>query len=471
MKKYFKKIIMLLLVSSLLISTSTKTYAISDNVTIEEGKEYLEFLSNKILNEYYGKDYDEITLKKLLEAAYKGMFSVLDDYSEFYTYDEYKTYIDDKSGVKYGMGATVQKHNEGAIIIDVIKGSSAEEVGLLPNDIIIKVDGIDVSKMTLDEIVSLVTGEKGTKVNLTVNRAGNLLNFDIIRCEVKDDPVEYFLLSDYTNDERDNKTIYLALSSFNQVAYEFFSEAFEEYEDANKLILDLRDNGGGYTDEALKICSYLLDADDEIITLKDRKGNESTYSSKSKRHMDNIVVLINNHTASASEVTTGALRDNKKAIVVGEHSYGKNVSQTIYNYNQLQFKLTEEVYFTPSGESVLGKGIIPDILVETPKFINDVKYKYYGDEESDDILCVKSMLKFLGYNVTDNSNKYDKNTLELVKKFQGDNGLGVYGGIDYTTQRKLNEVAYNKYISDDIQLNKAIEVIRNYDEYFKELIK
>lgn len=473
-EKMTKKIMFILSLTILLTSTFSISYA--KDMTDEEVMNNLKYLYDDIKNSYYGEGYDTLDNKKLYEAMAKGLFSVLDPYSTFYTDEEFKIMQDDMKTTTYGLGVVVTKRDNTFVITDIYKDSGAEKAGIKLNDQIIKVDGVDISNLSLDELVARVKGEKDTKVNITVNRSGSIITYTVTRCELSEDPTEAVIASDLTGEEIDKNTLYLSLDNFNEGAYDFMldklEEIFKKNDDVDSLVLDLRNNGGGYTNEALNIISLLLDYDEKILTLEDKEKNQLTYMSKNKhKFFDKIVVLVNHNTASASEVTTGALRDNKKAIVIGENTYGKNVSQVIHDIKDKHYKLTTEVYYTPSGQSVYKKGITPDIIMEEPKFIYDVKYKYYGNEESDDILAAKSMLKYLGYNITDDSKKYDTNTFNMVSKFQADNGLGAYGGLDYTTQRKLNEMALNKFQNDKSIIYKAIEVIRNWDTYKNNILK
>ncbi|MCQ2979430.1 MAG: S41 family peptidase [Clostridia bacterium] len=469
MRKIKNLLLVLSLVLTLSFSMNNVTYAMSDNVTMDEGLDIVKDVFSDILDKYYGQGYEDVNLKSLFEAALKGAFDTLDPYSVYYTDEEYKKFYEGMSNVSYGLGVVVQKIDNGFLITKVYDESGAKDAGIEVNDVIVKVNNEDVTSLTLDEVVVKIKGENNTKVNITVNRSGVLKSFDVIRGEIIDDPVTSFILSDYTKNDLDKNTLYLYLDNFDDNAcdcvVEAINEALDKNENIDGIILDLCDNGGGYTNEALGICSLFLGKEEEIFTLKDKEGNKMTYSSKSKNMFDKICVLINHNTASASEVTTGCLKDNKRAIVIGENSYGKNVSQTIVDRKDYKYKMTDAVYFTPSGASVLGTGIVPHIEIMQPKFINDVKYKYYGGEQSKDIACAKSMLKYLGYNITDNTDIYDANTFNLVSKFQADSGLGAYGGLDYTTQRKLNEKALAKYKEDNQMLDKAVEVMRNFDYY------
>lgn len=466
-----RKLIYLLTVLMLLLNVNT----VCANTKVDQNAELIKKTMNSILEKYYGENYKEIDEDTLYKAAMNGMFSILDDYSEFYDKEELNNWLDDAEGNSYGLGVMVQKHDLGAIIQSVLTDSGAAKAGLKEGDIITHVEKQSLAGMKLEEITSFIKGKEGTKVNITVSRASEKLNFTVTRTLIKENPITSCLVSELTNDEKDNKSIYMYIESFNNYTTKYFIEELNKYEIDGEwnIILDLEDNPGGMLEEALSISSFFLDKDDKIVSLVDKKGEEVTYSSKSPSSFNGgLVVLTNKNTASASEVVTAALRENNKAIVVGDSTYGKNCAQQTYtDGDKINYKLTMKTYTTPKGNSLIKNGFKPDYLFETPELIYDVKYKYYGGEESDDILAVKSMLKYLGFKVTDFSNKYDESTKKLVSEFQKKYGLCPEGILDYTTQRKFNTVVYETYANDDAVFNKAVEVIRNFKEESKKLFK
>lgn len=466
-----RKLIYFLTILMLLFNVNT----VCANTKVDENAELIKKTMNIILEKYYGENYKEIDEDVLYEAAMNGMFSILDDYSEFYNKEELNSWLDDAEGNSYGLGVMVQKHDLGAIVQSVLKDSGAEKAGIKEGDIITHVEKKSVAGMKLEEITNLIKGKEGTTVNITISRASDKLDFTVTRTLIKENPISSCLVSELTNDERDKKSIYLYIESFNNYTTKYLIEELNKYEidDEWNIILDLQDNPGGMLEEACSVSSFFLDKDDVIVSLVDKKGEEITYSSKSASGFNGgLVILINRNTASASEVVTAALRENNKAIVVGDSTYGKNCAQQTYSDgDKINYKLTMKTYTTPKGNSLIKNGFKPDYLFETPKLIYDVKYKYYGGEESEDVLAVKSMLKYLGYKVSDFSNKYDESTKKLVSEFQKANGLCPEGILDYTTQRKFNTVVYNKYMEDDSAFNKAVEVIRNFKEESKKFFK
>lgn len=467
-----KKRLIVILAALMLIFNANVASA---NKKVDENVELIRNTMNVILERYYGENYKEIDADKLYQAAMNGMFNILDDYSEFYTKEELNEWLNEAEGNSYGLGVMVQKHDLGAIIQSVLAESGAAKAGLKEGDIITHVEKKSLSGMKLEEITNLIKGEEGTVVNITVNRASSSLNFAVTRTLIKENPISSCLLSELTGDKQDEKSIYLYISAFNNYTTKYFMEELNKYpiEDDWKILLDLEGNLGGLLDEALQVSSFFLDKGDKIVSLSDRDGEEISYESKSDAGFKGgVVVLTNKYTASASELVTAALRENKKAIIVGNRTWGKNCAQqTFTDGDKLNYKMTFKVYETPKGNSLIKNGFNPDYLFEDPIFINDVKYKYYGGEEHDDILSAKSLLKYLGYKVTNDTNKYDDSTKNLIKEFQKANGLWPEGILDYTTQRKLNEVAYNKYQEDDSAFNKAVEVLRNFNAESKKLFK
>lgn len=466
-----RKLVYLLTVLMLLFNVNTVCAASK----LDQNADLIKSTMKAILENYYGENYKDINEDTLYKAAMDGIFSVLDDYSEFYTKDELSEWLDDAEGRSYGLGVSVMKHDLGAIVQSVLNDSGAEKVGIKEGDIITHVEDKPLAGLKLEEMTNLIKGKEGTTVNITVSRASESLKFTVTRTLIKENPITSSLLSEITEDERDSKTIYLYISDFNDYTTKYFIEELNKYpiDKDWKILLDLESNPGGLLTQALSISSFFLDKGDTIVSLENKKKEETTYQSNSNASFEGgVVILTNNFTASASEVVTAALRENNKAIVVGDYTYGKNCAQqTFTDGDKVNYKLTLNEYKTPLGNSLLKKGFKPDYLFETPKFIQDVKFKYYGNEEHEDILSVKSLLKYLGYKVTDISNKYDIATKNLVKEFQKANNLCPEGILDYTTQRRLNTVAYNKYEEDDAAFNKAIEVLRNYKEESKKLFK
>ena len=241
------------------------------------------------------------------------------------------------------------------VIMTVFEGTPAEEAGILPDDIIVKVDGKEPKDV--DEAVDMISGEAGTKVSVTVRRGEELIEFNLNRQRIETESVGYSVLEDHPD------IGYISISSFIKGTGDDFKNAVNDLKSqgCDKFIIDLRDNGGGLTDESIEIADYLLPAC-RIMSENKKDGTETVYNSKESSADLDMVVLVNENTASASEILTAALQDNNAATIIGGTTYGKGVTQIVHQFNDgTAVKLTATEYFRPSGKTVQGVGITPDI--------------------------------------------------------------------------------------------------------------
>lgn len=316
----------------------------------------------KIINQYYIGDIDE---KKIVDETIKGYINGLDDeYSEYMTENEWDDYQANALGNYVGIGIYMAKNSMGNIVvIEPIEGSPAEEVGILAGDIIVEVDGESTVNMDASEVATKVKGEEGTKVNLKLLRNDEYLNFDVERKAIKVFHVKNKMLE---------KNIgYIKLSTFDEDCSTEFQNSYNDLQTqgAKKLIIDLRDNTGGLVDEALKIADLIVEKDKTLLLTVDSKKNKDKTVSKYEPivNMD-IVVLVNEYSASASEILVGALKDNNEAKVVGKKTYGKGVIQNVISMGDGSvLKLTTAEYFTPNEIKINKVGIEPDVEVEQIK--------------------------------------------------------------------------------------------------------
>ena len=315
-----------------------------------------------LINEVYLFDTDP----GVEEAGiYKGlMYSLGDLYADYYTPEEMTAMMEETNGEYCGIGAMISQDRRTSVatVIKVYKDSPAEEGGLLPGDILYRVDGLDVSSMDLDTIVSQhVRGEENTPVTLTVYRDGAEVELTMNRRKLEMQTVEHEMLSD-------GKTGYLLVTEFDTVTAEQFKKAMDSLvaEGMEQLVLDLRNNPGGELNAAVSMIDYLLPDGKTIVSIADKNGEGETYSAKDG-HQVNIpmVILVNGNSASASEVFTGAMKDNHMASIVGTTTYGKGIVQSLYTLQDGSgVKLTTEHYYTPDKTDIHGAGIEPDVSVE-----------------------------------------------------------------------------------------------------------
>ena len=300
----------------------------------------------------------EVSDKDLSEAALKAMLKSLDPYSDYYTKEEAADVYMNILGYFTGIGIYIQKGEDYIDIINPIEGTEAEKAGLLLGDIITSIDGQDTKDMTLNEASKRIKGEEGTKVKLEVLRNNKKLNFEITRKEVTINPVKYEKLSD--------DIAYIKLTEFSKNSTEEVKKAlyFFQTEKISKIILDVRNNPGGLFDEAVAITSLFVERG-PVVHVKEKNASPISYFSAVVYPNKDLVLLINEKSASASEILAGAIKDRKAGIIIGKKTFGKGTIQNMIPLlNGSLIKLTTAEYLTPNYTSIHGLGIEPDIIVD-----------------------------------------------------------------------------------------------------------
>ena len=317
----------------------------------------------EIIDKYYLGEVDD---EKLKEGAIKGYIAGLNDpYTEYISKDDMKDYISETLGNFTGIGIYMVKDTETNRIkvLSTIKNSPAEKVGIKPGDLIISADGVEYTADDMQKAANNIKGEEGTNVKLVVLRDNQTLTFDITREKIKENQVEGKVLS--------NNIGYIKFTSFDESTAEDFKNEFEELnkKGIKSLIIDLRNNGGGIVDEAIKIADYMTDKGSVLLYEVDKNGKETVKKSENDPIINMpIIVLTNGNTASASEILAGALKDLGKAKIVGTKTYGKGVIQQILTLSDGSgLKITIEEYQTPNKNKINKIGITPDEEVELPE--------------------------------------------------------------------------------------------------------
>ena len=325
------------------------------NDTMLEKMQYIKDMIAKY--SLYGASEEE-----MLEGMYRGMLSAIDDaYATYYTVDEMKALIDSSSGYYCGIGVMVSQNVYTGIITVVkpFKNGPAYEAGMRKEDILLKVEGEDVTGVDLNEVVARIKGEEGTKVNVTVLRGEEQISMDVTRAWIEVPTVEYEML--------DGKIGYISVSEFDEVTVEQFDAALTELEKQKMkgLVIDLRDNPGGLVDSAVTMLDRILPKGLLVYT-EDKNGHREEEYAKDKIELGvPLVLLMNENSASASEIFAGAVQDFGKGKVVGTQSYGKGIVQIVAYVNDGSgIKFTVSQYFTPKGNAVHEVGITPDVAVE-----------------------------------------------------------------------------------------------------------
>lgn len=328
---------------------------------------------DELIDEFYFYDIDE---NEMMENAVAAYVEGLDEpYTHYYNKEDFESYTSELEDTYVGIGVVISANENGFIeVVAPFEGSPAYAAGILPGDFIISVNGVEYSADEMDAAVSVIRGgEAGTTVELVVIRDGNKLTFTVERGSISAESV--------TTEMLDNGIGYVRISSFNtheagskQDTYTEFKEKVNELTKSGmkKMIIDLRDNPGGALDVVCDIADMIV-PEGTITYIQYKDGEREDYTSDANEMNIPIAVLINENSASASEVLTGCLKDYKKATVIGKTSYGKGVVQTVFPFpDGSGMSMTIANYFSPNGTCIHGTGIAPDIEVDLPE-----EYEYY----------------------------------------------------------------------------------------------
>jgi carboxyl-terminal processing protease len=303
---------------------------------------------------------------ELARGAVRGMVKVLhradDPYALFYSPSGYQSFQELTSGHFSGIGVWLKQKGGSLEVVSVLPSTPALDAGIRRGDVVTRIDGRSVRAMTVDEAVRLIKGRAGTRVALGVERAGKALDFAITRRSIE--------LPNLVSRLTPQDLGYIRLLGFARGAGSQLRAKVAELSErgAQGIVLDLRDNGGGLFSEGIDVASVFIDGG-EIVTYRARSQPRKVYSARGDAYEDiPLVVLVNEGTASASEIVAGALQDRDRAILVGEKTYGKGSVQEVFPLSDASaLKLTTGAYFTPSGRNITGKGIEPDVEVDSDR--------------------------------------------------------------------------------------------------------
>lgn len=350
-------VVSILIIISLVIAFGAGCIIGNDSITSEDlGLGVVEQVWEIIWDDYV--DRDKLDASTLSQGAIKGLVEALDDpYSAYLTPESFELSMGGIEGKFEGIGAYVGMRDDKITIIAPITGSPAEEAGIKAGDIVLEVEGKPVDDMTLNEVVLLIRGPKGTTVEILVQHMDETepVTLSIVRDEIKLSSVYYELMDDIA---------YIHISNFSERTNEELTPVIEEIEEdsAKGIVLDLRSNPGGLLDSVVDVTSRFVD-DGYVLFSEDNKGNRKSYAvTDSGEKIDlPIAILTDNFTASASEVLSGALQDYERAVVIGTVTYGKGSVNTLHTLKDGSgVYITTHRWLTPDGRLIEGKGIIPD---------------------------------------------------------------------------------------------------------------
>jgi carboxyl-terminal processing protease len=374
--------------------------------TASKNKETYEYLDlfGQIFDRVRSQYVDNVTDEELIEKAIDGMLTGLDPHSGYMNEEVWEEMQMDTQGKFGGLGIEITMEEGFVKVISPIEDTPAYKAGVLAGDFIIQIDDAPVFGLTLSEAVELMRGEKGDPITITISREGvEPFEVNIIRDIIKIQSVKYEIFDNVG---------YLRITSFTEQTesglIKYIKKIKEELDNKQiGFVLDLRSNPGGLLKQSVKVSDIFLEQGEIVSTRGRNKEDILRYRAKKGDHINGqpLIVLINGGSASASEIVAGALQDHKRAIIIGTKSFGKGSVQTIIpfkksgnNKSTTGIRLTTARYYTPSGESIQGKGIMPDIIIEQGTF-ESKEFKRYSEADLKDSLDNE-----------DNENKNDENS-------------------------------------------------------------
>ncbi|MFJ7682604.1 S41 family peptidase [Peribacillus butanolivorans] len=407
--------------------------------------------------------YEEIDQDKLVDGAINGMIKSLDDpYSTYMDKKEASSFHESISSSFEGIGAEIQEQDGEIMVVSPIKGSPAEKAGIKPNDIILSVDGKSVEGLSSSEAVLKIRGEKGTKVELSISRAGES---DPIDLTIKRDTIP---IETVYSEMLDDGVAKIQVTSFSEHTVQELETALNDMskKDMKGLILDLRGNPGGLLDQAIDMASLFIPNGEVVLQVEDRSGKKEVFKSKNNGELKiPVVVLIDDGSASASEIVAAAVSESADIPLIGVKSFGKGTVQTAQDFDDgSNFKYTAAKWLTPEGNWIHKKGIKPDIKVNLPDYASlpyispDKELK--ASDSSSEVKAAEEMLKAAGYNPGKIDGFFDEETTNAVKEFQKEQKVKETGIIKDDTTVKLMQVIREKILENDTQVKKAVEVLK-----------
>ena len=410
-----------------ILGSSAQTYATSKN---KETYEYLD-LFGQIFDRVRSKYVDEVTDKELIEKAIDGMLTGLDPHSGYMDEEVWKEMQMDTQGKFGGLGIEITMEEGFVKVISPIEDTPAYKAGVLAGDLIIQIDDTPVFGLTLREAVDLMRGNKGDPIAVTISREGKEpFEINIIRDIIKIQSVKHEII---------NNVGYLRITSFTEQTESGLIKSIKTIKkELNKkqlgFILDVRSNPGGLLTQSVKVSDIFLDRGEIVSTRGRNKNNIIRYQAKKGDMIDGqpLVVLINGGSASASEIVAGALQDHRRAVIVGTKSFGKGSVQTILPFKKSNsdktttgIRLTTARYYTPSGESIQGRGIEPDIVIEQGVFKSKEFERLSEADLKDSLDNGNKKNDNIKENKTDNQNRLDKD-YQLARAIDLIHGINIY---------------------------------------------
>ncbi len=454
-----KRKISLFIVILMILSSFTSAFAYELNRDkFSDDVDYMKTVIFFVLDNY---QY-EVNQEDVINGLYDGFFGVLDDYSIYYTPEEYKAMLEYTAGEFCGIGVEITDLNSQVVIVTPMPDSPAIEAGIKSGDVIKTIDGYDITGATSGQATLLIRGKEGTSVKIGIMRGKENLTFDLIRRAIVTNYVEGKILEDNIG--------YLKVTSFSDNTAELVEKELAAFDKNNvkKIVIDMRNNGGGTLQSAVELLNLFV-TEGPVLYVESADGKEEIYESTLKEQKYEIAVLINKGSASATEIFAGAVKYKNEGIIVGTNSYGKGVVQSLIQLiNGSGVKFTTAEYFSADKIPVHKIGITPDIIIENEK-IDISKYPQFSNEKkpelgnvSLDVLAAEMILEELGYIINPPDGVYDNISFDQIVKFQEDNLLHPYGTIDFATQNALYSalLKHMENTREDLQLKAALDALK-----------
>ena len=411
---------------------------------------------------YLDKD---VTSEQLIQGALKGMAeSVGDPYTTYLVNDETAQLDETVNGAFGGIGAELKSDQSRVVISTTMEGSPSQQVGLQADDVITKVNGEDMTGKTISEVVKKVRGEVGTDVVLTSERAGTSLDVKLTRASIAINTVKAEL------DKEDATIGHVRITSFAKNTAEELEKAVKDLTDkgAKAFVFDVRYNPGGLLDQAYKVANMFLKDGEPIVQVEDRFGEKKIYKASSSigefKITQPYVLLVNEGSASASEILAAAIKEGAGGQIIGTKTYGKGTVQSVVDItDNSELKYTNAKWLTPKGNWIHKEGVTPTKEVNLPDYaflkIIDAKETLKVGSVSQNVLSAETILKGLGYSVTVDG-YFDEGTKDAVKSYQQKEGLTATGEVDEESAQKLMDSVRALIQQNDTQYQAAKELLK-----------
>lgn len=434
-----------------------------ENAQIPDTFSKIEAVYNQLSTDYY----QEVDGDQLIEGALSGMVDAIGDpYTQYLDVSESASLNDTISASFEGIGAEVMKQGDSIMIVSPIAGSPAEEAGLKPNDVLLKADDKNLSGLTLNEAVSFIRGEKGSDVVLTIQRGDETFEVTVTRDTI---PVETVI---YNLDEADPTIGYIAITSFSDPTYDELVTAVKELREqgATSFVFDVRQNPGGLLEGALNISNMFVEEGSTIMQTQERDQDAVKIVADNKTMGDfkvtePSVLLVDEGSASASEILAGALKESANMQIIGTKTFGKGTVQTVAAFpDKSELKLTIAKWLTPDGEWVNEKGIEPTISVDLPAYtkllVIDGTKTYKQGDVSSEVKNIEQILEALDYADGAIDGYFDEATAQAVKEFQKDHQLDENGVVEGETAAAMIENLRELMKENDTQYEKGLQYLK-----------